>query len=181
MSFDNECVVGKKEVCIISGDECYSSKRKLISCSKAAVDLEKERWEILGVHSPNWPVILSGAQWVYRFPIATVKFSVLKQHGFIILQLWGWEVWNQFPGARIGVLAGLVLPAGSGENRFPCLFPLLEAACAPTSFPPPPPLLCLLLWPSYLPPGGPSGLHWTHLGSLGRSLLKILNTVTLAI
>ena len=43
MSFDNECIVGKKEVYIISGDECYSSKRKLISCSKAAVDLEKER------------------------------------------------------------------------------------------------------------------------------------------
>ena len=38
---------------------------------------------------------------------------------------------NRYDCAKIKVLAGPVLLEALGENPFPCLFQLLEAACVP--------------------------------------------------
>lgn len=71
---------------------------------------------------------------LYQFPIATVieycKYSSLKQHNFITLELWKSEIKNRPGWADVKVLSGPTPSGGSeGNIHFVAFFQLLEAAC----------------------------------------------------
>ena len=49
----------------------------------------------------------------------------------MVLQFWRSEVQHKSHGLKSRCLQGCIPSGGPGENPFPCLFQLLEAACIP--------------------------------------------------
>lgn len=58
------------------------------------------------------------------------KFNGLKQDNSVILYFWS-GIQNQTHRLKVKVSSGLVTSAGPGENLFPCLFQVPEAAYIP--------------------------------------------------
>lgn len=89
-----------------------------------------EEWE---VHWEIWWFIHSVFHWEVQRSCGSVLFSYivpnsdLKQHKFILLQLWRSEVQNVSHRAKTKVLVRLhFFMEAVGENPFPCLFQLLK-------------------------------------------------------
>lgn len=57
------------------------------------------------------------------------RFGGLKEHRFIIQQLWRSELWHASLGLKSRCWQRWFLLEGLGENLFPCLVQILEAAC----------------------------------------------------
>lgn len=63
----------------------------------------------------NFFIILVYYLWCNKF---ITNFNVLKQYEFILLRLWGFEVWYGSPWARNKVSEGLVSSVGSRRELY---------------------------------------------------------------
>lgn len=115
------------------------------------------------------------------------KFGGSKHHKFILFPLWGSKVQHRSHWATKRCQRGCSPSGGSGENPFPCPFPLLEADHIPwwvvsssiskardgQARPSPPASLRHRLPCFPLAPEGPLRLHWALLPQIIQHHLPI--------